>query len=98
MDPSLDLAQLVLELINAINALKEESKIGISASKAKEMITPQRGRSWTGLGVFLEDSKKELKITLLAKRPGTSSAHSRINVKKFIQVLYFETKRSIRNH
>ncbi|MGG0414240.1 hypothetical protein [Peribacillus simplex] len=62
------------------------------------MITQQRGRSWTGLGVFLEDSKKELEITSLAKGSGTSSAHIRINVKKLIQVLYFETKRSIRNH
>ncbi|MEK3886601.1 serine hydrolase domain-containing protein [Bacillus sp. FSL K6-3431] len=59
---SLDLAQLVLELINA---LKGESKIGISASKAKEMITPQGGKSWTGLGVFLEGSEKELEITSL---------------------------------
>lgn len=55
----------VLELIKA---LKKESKIGISASKAKEMIAPQRGRSWTGIGVFLEASKKELEITSLAKR------------------------------
>ncbi|KOR83386.1 hypothetical protein AM233_04095 [Bacillus sp. FJAT-22058] len=62
------------------------------------MVAPQRGRSWTGLGVFLEDSKQELEITLLAKRLGTSGTHIRINVKKFIQVLYFETKRSIRNH
>lgn len=61
------------------------------------MVAPQRGRSWTGLGVFLEDSKQELEITLLAKRLGTSGTHIRINVKKFIQVLYFETKRSIRN-
>ncbi|MGJ3193261.1 hypothetical protein [Peribacillus frigoritolerans] len=42
--------------------------IGISASEAKEMNTPQRGRSRTGLGVFLEDSKQELEITSLAKR------------------------------
>jgi CubicO group peptidase (beta-lactamase class C family) len=59
---SLDLAELVLELINA---LKGESKVGISESLAKEMITSQRGKSWTGLGVFLEGSEKELEITSL---------------------------------
>jgi CubicO group peptidase (beta-lactamase class C family) len=57
---SLDLATLVLELMNA---LKGESIIGISKSLAKEMITSQRGKSWTGLGVFLEGSEKELEIT-----------------------------------
>ncbi|GIN71894.1 penicillin-binding protein [Bacillus sp. J14TS2] len=59
---SLDLAKLVLELLNA---LKGESKIGISASLAKEMITPQKGMNWTGLGVFLEGSENELTITSL---------------------------------
>lgn len=59
---SLDLAALVLELMNAV---KGESKVGISESLAKEMITPQIGKSWTGLGVFLEGSEKELEITSL---------------------------------
>ncbi|MGW6151125.1 serine hydrolase domain-containing protein [Bacillus mycoides] len=59
---SLDLAKLVLELMNAV---KGESKVGISANIAKEMITPQRGKNWTGLSVFLEGSKKELEITSL---------------------------------
>jgi len=59
---SLDLARLVLELLNA---LKGESKISISERLAKEMISPQKGKSWTGLGVFLEDSERELKITSL---------------------------------
>ncbi len=58
---SLDLAQLVLELLNA---LKGESKIGITAIRAKEMITPQ-GREWTGLGVFLNGSEKEFEISSL---------------------------------
>lgn len=57
---SLDLAALVLELMNA---LKGESKIGISKSLAKEMISSQRGKTWTGLGVFLEGSDKELEIS-----------------------------------
>ncbi|WP_274310000.1 serine hydrolase domain-containing protein [Solibacillus daqui] len=59
---SLDLAELVLELMNAV---KGESKVGISESLAKEMITSQRGKSWTGLGLFLEGSEKELEITSL---------------------------------
>ncbi|WP_313894130.1 serine hydrolase domain-containing protein [Psychrobacillus sp.] len=59
---SLDLAQLVIELMNA---LKGKSRIGISANLAKEMITPQLGKEWTGLGVFLEGSEKELEITSL---------------------------------
>ncbi|MGE7930838.1 serine hydrolase domain-containing protein [Lysinibacillus xylanilyticus] len=57
---SLNLAELVLELMNAV---KGESKVGISESLAKEMITSQRGKSWTGLGVFLEGSEKEIEIT-----------------------------------
>lgn len=59
---SLNLAELVLELMNAI---KGESKVGISKSLAKEMISPQRGKSWAGLGVFLEESEKGLEITSL---------------------------------
>ncbi|MBS4194339.1 serine hydrolase domain-containing protein [Lederbergia citri] len=57
---SLDLVALVLELMNS---LKGESKLGISKSLANEMITSQKGKSWTGLGVFLEGSEKELEIT-----------------------------------
>ncbi|WP_391201516.1 serine hydrolase domain-containing protein [Psychrobacillus sp. L4] len=59
---SLDLARLVLELLNA---LKGESKIGISKRLANEIITPQKGKSWAGLGVFVEGSEKELEITSL---------------------------------
>lgn len=59
---SLNLAELVLELMNAV---KGESKVGISESLAKEMISSQRGKSWTGLGVFLEGSEKEIEITSL---------------------------------
>lgn len=58
---SLNLAELVLELMNAV---KGESNVGISEGLAKEMITPQ-GKSWTGLGLFLEGSEKELEITSL---------------------------------
>ncbi|MCC3359262.1 serine hydrolase domain-containing protein [Bacillus sp. REN16] len=57
-----DLARLVLELMNA---LKDESKIGISASLAKEMISSQRGKEWCGLGVFLSGEGTELEISSL---------------------------------
>ena len=59
---SMNLAELVLEFINA---LKGESKVGISEDLAKEMITPQGDKSWAGLGVFLEGSEEELEMTSL---------------------------------
>ncbi|MEH7014623.1 serine hydrolase domain-containing protein [Neobacillus niacini] len=57
-----DLSILVIELINS---LKGKSKIGLSVSKAKEMITSQGCKEWIGLGVFLDDSKGELEISSL---------------------------------
>ncbi len=57
-----DLARLVIELMNA---LKGESKIGISEGKAKEMISPQRGKNWSGLGVFLNGEGTRLEISSL---------------------------------
>ena len=59
---SLDLAKVVLDLMDAIRG---ESKIGISASKAVEMIAPQGGKPWTGLGVFLEGTEREVEVTSL---------------------------------
>lgn len=67
---SLDLATLVLEIMNA---LKGESKIGISESLTKEMITSQRGKSWTGLGVFLEGTDNELEISSMGWGVGFQS-------------------------
>nr|WP_269151716.1 serine hydrolase domain-containing protein [Sutcliffiella horikoshii] len=67
---SLDLAELVMELMNA---LKGKSKLGISKRVAKEMITPQLGKSWTGLGVFLESGEKELEISSLGWGVGFQS-------------------------
>ncbi|SES08630.1 CubicO group peptidase, beta-lactamase class C family [Gracilibacillus ureilyticus] len=65
-----DLAQLMAELMNA---LKGRSKIGISEKSAREMISPQFERNWTGLGVFLDHSKKELEITSLGWGSGFQS-------------------------
>jgi hypothetical protein len=57
-----DLSILVIELIYS---LKGNSKIGLSVSKAKEMINSQGCKEWTGLGVFLDDSKGKLEISSL---------------------------------
>lgn len=57
-----DLAILVIELINS---LKGESRIGLSASRAKEMISQQGGREWTGLGLFLDGSDQKIEISSL---------------------------------
>lgn len=57
-----DLAQALLEIMNA---LKGESKIGLSPGMAKDMISPQTGKNWAGLGVFLDYSANELEMTSL---------------------------------
>ncbi|WP_010676719.1 serine hydrolase domain-containing protein [Bacillus timonensis] len=57
-----DLAHLVLELMNA---LKGDCKVGISRGAAKEMISPQKDKSWSGLGVFLNGIETELEISSL---------------------------------
>jgi CubicO group peptidase (beta-lactamase class C family) len=57
-----DLSILVIELLNS---LKGKSKIGLSVSKAKEMINSQGCKEWTGLGVFLDGSERELEISSL---------------------------------
>lgn len=57
-----DLAILVIELMNS---LKGESKIGLSVSKAKSIINPQGCKEWTGLGLFLDGSEQEIEISSL---------------------------------
>ncbi|MGM0751371.1 MAG: serine hydrolase domain-containing protein [Bacillota bacterium] len=57
-----DLALVVVELIHA---LKGKSKLKISSSKAAEMINPQGGKEWTGLGVFLDKNDKGIEISSL---------------------------------
>ncbi|PYF05725.1 serine hydrolase domain-containing protein [Ureibacillus chungkukjangi] len=59
---SVDLAKLVIELMDAI---KGESKVGISSNAIKDMISSQRGKDWVGLGVFLAGSEKEIEIQSL---------------------------------
>lgn len=57
-----DLALVVVELMHA---LKGKSKLKLSASKAAEMIHPQGGKAWTGLGVFLDQNDKGIEISSL---------------------------------
>ncbi|WP_026909316.1 serine hydrolase domain-containing protein [Paucisalibacillus globulus] len=59
---SKDLAQVVLEMIHAMKGM---TKLGISTKKAIEMISPQFDKSWSGLGVFLDGSEKEIEISSL---------------------------------
>ncbi|MFJ5714310.1 serine hydrolase domain-containing protein [Neobacillus sp. NPDC093127] len=57
-----DLAILVIEFMSS---LKGESRIGLSPIKAKEMINSQGCKKWTGLGVFLDGSEREIEISSL---------------------------------
>ncbi|WP_455675441.1 serine hydrolase domain-containing protein [Pradoshia sp.] len=59
---STDLSLVVIELMNALNG---KSKLGLSVSKAKEMITPQGCKPFTGLGVFLDGAGRELEVSSL---------------------------------
>ncbi|WHY78623.1 serine hydrolase domain-containing protein [Neobacillus sp. WH10] len=65
-----DLAILVIELMSS---LKGESKIGLSSSKVREMITSQGSKEWTGLGVFLNGSEHEIEISSLGWGVGFQS-------------------------
>lgn len=57
-----DLALVVIELMNS---LKGKSNIGLSKCKAKELVIPQGGKEWTGLGVFLDSLGQEVEISSL---------------------------------
>lgn len=57
-----DLSSLVIELINS---LKGNSKLGISQKTMREMILSQGCSQWAGLGVFLDNSDYELEISSL---------------------------------
>jgi len=59
---STDLARLVIELMDS---LRGQSKIGISEKYAREMVTSQGCREWTGLGVFLEGNGQDMVFSSL---------------------------------
>ncbi|MGG3672241.1 penicillin-binding protein [Bacillus cereus] len=54
-----DLSTLVLELIHSLHG---NSKLKLSQKTVQDMISPQGCSKWTGLGVFLDDSNKDLQI------------------------------------
>jgi CubicO group peptidase (beta-lactamase class C family) len=57
-----EIASLVIEIISSLNG---SSKLGLSRRLITEMITPQGCAPWTGLGVFLDNSAQELRISSL---------------------------------
>jgi CubicO group peptidase (beta-lactamase class C family) len=57
-----DLSTLLIELINTLNG---KSKAGLSVSTVKEMISSQGCKEWTGLGIFLDESKGMLEVSSL---------------------------------
>ena len=65
-----NLAKLCIEFMNSLN---EASTIGLSKTLAEEMIHPQGGKSWTGLGVFLEGTGMDLEISSLGWGGGFQS-------------------------
>ncbi|WP_156826223.1 serine hydrolase domain-containing protein [Paenibacillus terrigena] len=59
---STDLARLVIELMDSIRG---QSKIGISEKYAREMVTSQGCREWTGLDLFLEGNGQDMVFSSL---------------------------------
>ncbi|XXM72407.1 serine hydrolase domain-containing protein [Lysinibacillus sphaericus] len=57
-----DLARLVIELIDSLNG---QSRIGLSEMKAAEMVRSQGDKEWAGMGVFLDGTGEELEISSL---------------------------------
>ena len=47
---------LVIAFMEIMDAQRGNSKTGLSAESAKELITPQGDAKWAGLGVFLDGS------------------------------------------
>ncbi|GKU77536.1 serine hydrolase [Paenibacillus sp. L3-i20] len=57
-----DIALLVIEIMNA---LQGNSRIGLSVHTAKEWMSPQLGKAWTGLGIFLDNTEQALEVSSL---------------------------------
>ncbi|HDR7784776.1 MULTISPECIES: serine hydrolase domain-containing protein [Bacillus] len=54
-----DLSTLVIEIIHSLQGM---SKLKLSQKLVQDMISPQGCSKWTGLGVFLDDSNKDLQM------------------------------------
>ncbi|MFF2175983.1 serine hydrolase domain-containing protein [Lysinibacillus sp. NPDC058147] len=57
-----DLAKLLLDIMNAV---KSQSKIGITSKQVKELFHPQGCKEWTGLGIFLDGTDDNLEFSSL---------------------------------
>ncbi|MEQ6353336.1 serine hydrolase domain-containing protein [Lysinibacillus sp. M3] len=57
-----DLTKLLLDIMNAV---KGQSKIGIASKQVKELFRSQGCKEWTGLGVFLDGTDDKLEFTSL---------------------------------
>ncbi|MFC4408988.1 serine hydrolase domain-containing protein [Chungangia koreensis] len=65
-----EVAALVLELTLSI---KGQSKIDLSAHLAREMVSPQGGMNWSGLGVFLDETEHGMEFSSLGWGVGFQS-------------------------
>ncbi|MDM5248588.1 serine hydrolase domain-containing protein [Lysinibacillus sp. G4S2] len=57
-----DLAKLLLDVTSAI---KGQSKLGLTATRIKELFRPQGCKEWVGLGVFLDVAEEKLEFSSL---------------------------------
>jgi len=57
-----DLTKLLLDIMNAI---KGQSKIGLTTKLVKELFNSQGCKEWTGLGVFLDGTDEKLEFSSL---------------------------------
>jgi len=57
-----DLAKLLLDVTSAI---KGQSKLGLTATRIKELFRPQGCKEWAGLGVFLDGAEEKLEFSSL---------------------------------
>ncbi|WP_227397015.1 serine hydrolase domain-containing protein [Jeotgalibacillus aurantiacus] len=57
-----DLVRLVIELMDALN---HNSKIGLTSDAAKPLLSPQGTAAWAGLGLFLDSTDHETEISSL---------------------------------
>jgi CubicO group peptidase (beta-lactamase class C family) len=64
-----DVALLVIELMNAIKGESNQ----FSTNSAKEMLTPQFGKEWMGLGVFRDTNEKGMEVSSLGWGVGFQS-------------------------
>jgi CubicO group peptidase (beta-lactamase class C family) len=66
-----DLAKLMIELIST---LKGPNKLGIALELVQAMFSPQGCADWSGLGVFLDNTKSSLELSSLGWGAGFQSA------------------------